>query len=153
MGFTFYKPTQGKYARIVTAVFVGIILVFGCWELYEAIGGEGAEGSEPNMLGIALTVGTVIVAAVFLMGLTLIAVLTFGFSSRMAGLKGLGVKGQAFIDFLIDVEAELRKVAWPNRQDLWSSTWVVIITMIVFAAFLVLMDRVLQFGMSLMGRL
>ncbi|NOZ21599.1 MAG: preprotein translocase subunit SecE [Planctomycetes bacterium] len=63
----------------------------------------------------------------------------------------MGEKGCSFIDFLIDVEAELRKVAWPNRKDLVNSTWVVVITMVVFALFLMVMDRVLQLAMSSIG--
>ncbi|MEW6355735.1 MAG: preprotein translocase subunit SecE [Planctomycetota bacterium] len=150
MGFTFYKKGHGKYARWVTAISFGVILLFGCWELYEGLG--AGEAQKPwEIIGVGVTRDALTAAMVFLVGMVFVAILTCGFESSIWGLRGLGARGRAFIDFLIDVEAELRKVAWPNRRELLNSTWVVIITMVVFAFFLVVMDRVLQLAMRSLG--
>ena len=151
MGFTFHKAGQGRYARMVTAMAIGVILIFGCWELYQGLSG-GEEGGAIFTIGqFRVTWHVAAVSVVFAGGLSIIAILTYGYQSTFPGLEGIGNRGRSFIDFLIDVEAELRKVAWPNRRDLVNSTWVVIVTMIVFALFLVFMDRVLQIAMRGMG--
>ncbi|MBZ0272010.1 preprotein translocase subunit SecE [bacterium] len=49
------------------------------------------------------------------------------------------------VDFIADVRRELRKVAWPTRQDTLASTWVVIVITIVFSVFLFLCDSVLMY--------
>ncbi|MEK7486103.1 MAG: preprotein translocase subunit SecE, partial [Planctomycetota bacterium] len=46
-------------------------------------------------------------------------------------------------DFLIETEAELRKVSWPNRDELIGSSTVVVITVIVLSTYLGLVDMVL----------
>lgn len=45
-----------------------------------------------------------------------------------------------FADFLISVEAEMNKVTWPKRSELWRASVVVILTIFVLAALLYLYD-------------
>jgi preprotein translocase subunit SecE len=45
-----------------------------------------------------------------------------------------------FIQFLKDVKAELRKVTWPSKKEVYSTTIVVIIATIFFGFFLYAMD-------------
>ena len=47
-------------------------------------------------------------------------------------------------DFLKDVQAEMKKVSWPSRKDTIASTAVVIVTVILIALFLGLIDLVLS---------
>jgi preprotein translocase subunit SecE len=51
---------------------------------------------------------------------------------------------QKGMQFLREVEAELRKVAWPNRKQTAGSTLVVIILVFIVAAFLGLVDITLS---------
>jgi preprotein translocase subunit SecE len=51
-------------------------------------------------------------------------------------------------EFRKDVVSEFWKVSWPSRQELRDSTIVVIVTVIVVAAFIGIIDRVLAFGVS-----
>ena len=44
-----------------------------------------------------------------------------------------------------DVAAELSKVKWPNRKDVYSSTVVVIAASTVFTAYLAILDRLWSF--------
>jgi preprotein translocase subunit SecE len=48
--------------------------------------------------------------------------------------------------FLQDVQAETKKVTWPNRRDIFGSTLVVIVAVFVIAGFLGIID----FGLSLL---
>lgn len=51
--------------------------------------------------------------------------------------------------FLKDVRAELEKVSWPTINELRGSTMVVIVTVIIVAIFIGLVDRILSFGLEL----
>jgi preprotein translocase subunit SecE len=46
--------------------------------------------------------------------------------------------------FLHDVRVEMRQVNWPSRQDVWSTTIVVIVTVAFFAAYFFVTDSVLS---------
>ena len=43
-------------------------------------------------------------------------------------------------EFLSDVKLEVKKVAFPSRDELLGSTWVVIVTVLVMAVFLGFVD-------------
>jgi preprotein translocase subunit SecE len=51
--------------------------------------------------------------------------------------------------FLADVRTEMSKVSWPTRNELRGSTLVVIVTVIIIAIFIGVVDRVLAFGLEL----
>jgi preprotein translocase subunit SecE len=55
-------------------------------------------------------------------------------------------------DFVKDVRVEATKVSWPTRNELRDSTIVVIVTVIIVAAFVGVVDRVLSFGIGLLFR-
>ncbi len=47
-----------------------------------------------------------------------------------------------FFNFLKDVRAEARKVTWPSRQEIYSTTLVVIFAIIFFGFYLFFMDLI-----------
>lgn len=47
-----------------------------------------------------------------------------------------------FISFLRDVRAELRKVTWPSRNEVYTTTIVVIIATFFFGFYLFFMDLI-----------
>ncbi len=53
-----------------------------------------------------------------------------------------------FADFLISVEAEMSKVSWPARSELWRASTVVIVVIFFLAATLYAYDIVLRFVMG-----
>ncbi|MAF27589.1 MAG: preprotein translocase subunit SecE [Gemmatimonadota bacterium] len=50
--------------------------------------------------------------------------------------------------FVKDVRVEMKKVSWPSRDELRGSTMVVIVTVIVLAIFIGIVDRILNFGLQ-----
>jgi preprotein translocase subunit SecE len=52
--------------------------------------------------------------------------------------------------FLRDVKAELKKVTWPARQEIYSTTIVVIIASVFFGFYLFFMDVIFSW---IMGRI
>jgi preprotein translocase subunit SecE len=51
-----------------------------------------------------------------------------------------------FVQFVKESYAELRKVVWPSKEDVISSVKVVIVSTIIIAAALGLVDVLLLFG-------
>ncbi|MDO5563264.1 MAG: preprotein translocase subunit SecE [Synergistaceae bacterium] len=47
------------------------------------------------------------------------------------------------LDYIRESKAELKKVTWPTKQQLWYSTLVVIVVTFIFAAYLGLVDLLL----------
>ncbi len=55
--------------------------------------------------------------------------------------------------FVREVRSEMRKVSWPNRQDLITYTIVVLVTVVIVAAFTGLVDVIISSVLNLLGRL
>jgi preprotein translocase subunit SecE len=51
-------------------------------------------------------------------------------------------------EFLHDVRVEMKQVTWPTREDVVSTTWVVIATVAFFGAFLAVVDKFVQMGVT-----
>ena len=52
------------------------------------------------------------------------------------------------INFFTDIVKEMKKVSWPKKEELRESTMVVIITSVIFAAFVYLVDKILSEGLK-----
>ncbi len=50
--------------------------------------------------------------------------------------------------FLKEVQAELKKVTWPTKEELTGSTIVVIVVSVIVAIFIGIVDRILTFIVS-----
>jgi preprotein translocase subunit SecE len=51
-------------------------------------------------------------------------------------------------EFLHDVRVEMKQVTWPGREDVVSTTCVVIATVAFFGVFLELVDKLVQLGVA-----
>jgi len=104
LSFGLHKRNQGRRTRQVTAVVVALIVFFGTWTLSQ---GPLSDFDSPFVqFGIPL----------------LLATLGIWFSFRLVNVP-------RFADFLISVDAELDKVSWASRQELYRATVVVVGTM------------------------
>ena len=57
----------------------------------------------------------------------------------------------SFADFLISVEAEMNKVSWPTRTELFRASMVVILVIFVLAAILFVYDVAWRFLLRMLG--
>jgi preprotein translocase subunit SecE len=53
-----------------------------------------------------------------------------------------------FINFLKDTKAELKKVTWPSRNEVYSTTIVVVIATVFFGFYLFFMDVIFSWLIS-----
>jgi preprotein translocase subunit SecE len=110
-----FKPMQGWYARVYTALGLGLIVAAGAWRVY-----EGSLDYSP-----LLRVGMPAVFAVVL-GWLIFRLVHF----------------PPFAEFLIATEAEMNKVSWTSKDDLYRATTVVLSTVALVAVFLFGVDQV-----------
>lgn len=115
--FDIYKRSQGRVVRQVTFAALAIIIALGCWAL--SIEMQGVKSQ----------------AVRYLVPLALLAAGLWA-SFRL-------VQMPQFADFLISVEAEMNKVAWPKRRELINASIVVILLIFLLAGMLFSFDMVL----------
>jgi len=58
-----------------------------------------------------------------------------------------------FRQFLTEVVAELKKTTWPSRREVYGTTVVVIVTVLICALYLWVVDMILNAGMDRVFRL
>lgn len=106
MAISIYKPGQGYYTRMLTAVGVGVIVMSGVgwlWEKLTTIDAIPTKQLLYYQAGMA-------VGVIAFFGILVYFILN---KPRIA-------------DFMIATEAEMKKVNWPNKKEIIGSTWVVI---------------------------
>jgi preprotein translocase subunit SecE len=59
------------------------------------------------------------------------------------GLQQLKSQPARLREFLKDVRSEMRKVVWPSRPEVQSTTIVVLVTVFIFAAYFWLVDNII----------
>lgn len=105
-----YKRNQGRITRQVTLATIAVIVLLAAWSLYNF--GLG-QWSETTRYGVA--------GGILLGGLWL--------AYRL-------VNYPKFADFLIAVEAEMNKVSWPTKKELFRSSMVVLFVILALTGLL-----------------
>ncbi len=125
-----YKRTQGRIVRQTTAAVVFIILMGLVYSVAMSM-----NNFAPKLITNRLSEETAEIVLVTLRSLIpILMTLVFAwFSFRLVHIH-------RFADFLIHVEAEMRKVSWPSRPELIRSVGVVIFVMFSLAIILFLFD-------------
>jgi preprotein translocase subunit SecE len=124
-----HKPKQGRIVRQVTCLALWLSIWLGAWQLYETLGSYSYSDWSPSTRDL-LTKGTFVLPA-------LLVILGMWFSFRL-------VNWPKFAEFLIAVEAEMTKVSWPTKTELYRASMVVIFTMAFLALLLFAYDMVWQ---------
>jgi len=123
--FEIYKRGQGTAARWATAAALGAFAIFGCYELNDRLSGRGGI----TVYGATVDIGLLITAIVFT-----------GCGLAIAWV----VNAPKSVDFLIVTEAELRKVSWPTRQELWKQTVIVLVAVVLIGTLILAADVILM---------
>ncbi len=130
-----YKPNQGKIIRQLTFVGGAVLCLLSGYQI-----------AHMDMWR-------------YLFGLTGSAALEGGSHWVMMVLLGAvslwvcfrAVNYPKFADFLIAVEAEMNKVQWPGKQELWRASMVVIFVIFAMAFLLFVFDIVWTFVFEWLG--
>jgi preprotein translocase subunit SecE len=131
-----YKRSQGRIARQLTFGAIVAIFAIAVWRSGEALAELGTwlaakvipPASQDNVL--------VLLAAQYSLPLLMLG-LGVWIAFRIVNLP-------SFADFLISVEAEMNKVSWPSRGELYRASLVVIVVIFLLTAILLAYDAALR---------
>jgi preprotein translocase subunit SecE len=119
-----FKPMQGWYVRVYTAVGLGLVVAAGAYRVYEA----SLEYSPQWRYGLPAVFAAVLGWMVFRI-----------------------VHFPPFAEFLIATESEMNKVSWTSKDDLIRATTVVLSTVVLMAVYLFLVDTLWTFILKTLG--
>ena len=141
---TLYKPNQGAYARATAAGALLLVDLLASVRFFQ----WAAIERKFSFFGLQVPFGFIWAGVLFVGLAVVIAVFTAGYST---GIRGIDAKTRGFVDLLIDTQAELQKVSWPDRDELVRSTTVVLVCMLVLGVFLFGVDLLLSNTMKLIN--
>ena len=128
-----YKRSQGRIARQITFIAIAATIAVGAWQLSEMATASGWAWAVPDAMEDDFSpriLGQYIVPA-------LVAALGVWAAFRIVNIP-------RFADFLISVEAEMNKVSWPSRGELFRASMVVLVVIFVLTAILLAYDLILK---------
>ncbi|NLX12706.1 MAG: preprotein translocase subunit SecE [Phycisphaerales bacterium] len=134
-GIRLYKPGQGFYTRVGTAIGVGVLILWGGKFLFDELSGMLGSGSSSASYALPLQYG-IATGFILVMGLVLYWV--------------VGINRKAN-DFFIATEGEMKKVNWSTKQEIVRSTKVVVLVTIVMSVFLFAADLLFMMIFSSLG--
>lgn len=124
-----YKANQGQIARRATFAAIAITFGVGAWRLSQEVQAYAWFKQWSQNMGVNLEL------------------LALGFAGLLVLLPGVWlayrlVNMPRFADFLISVEAEMAKVSWPSKPELFRAVLVVLVTVLILATLLFVFDFV-----------
>lgn len=132
-----YKKGEGLYTRIGAFVGLSIISIVSAYSLFKFISefDESSIGKwwTSTFLWIGFFEKSIYYGHIVSI-LVLLALVALSFFVTF--------KWQRPSDFLIETEAELKKVSWPSKPEWRGSSTAVIVTVILMAIFLVIVDLI-----------
>ncbi len=116
MALPIYKSGQGYYTRMLSAIGAGMLVLAGAAWLYLKVVPRYF-GTSESLLYIQAGAAT-------------------GVILLMAAVIYFALNRPRVVDFMIAVEAEMKKVNWPSKKEVIGSTWVVILGTLLIALLL-----------------
>jgi preprotein translocase SecE subunit len=129
-----YKKDQGRMVRMAVFWSAALLLFYGAASLRREL-----TGRFPDVLGRDL-LPKLPVIGVRMTGALFVSIAVFAGTLFLAQ-RWLEKPKNA--DLLIETETELRKVTWPTTQEVFNSSMVVVITVVLLMAFLASADWLL----------
>ena len=123
--FDFYKRNQGRMTRQLTALGLGLLVVFGVSSL---VLGPLQMSGKPIQLGVPAVICAICGWIIF-----------------------RAINYPRFADFLISVQAEMDKVAWPSKEEVYRATIVTLVVMFTLGFLLAVYVWFWQWFFKLIG--
>jgi preprotein translocase SecE subunit len=133
-----YKANQGRLVRRLTMAGTLIVVITGVVALYDHKSLSGNWRVRLPYTEDLISEGHRLVATLLPDIRYTVPILLIALGLWIAWRA---VNFPAFADFLIATEAELNKVSWVTRRRLVQDTIVVLVTLVLFAVFLLLIDQ------------
>ena len=122
-----YKAAQGRTIRVGTAIGLAVVDLALCYYVGALL--QTYLGEAPYKTYLVYAVPAALFAA-------------------LAIAEFLVLNRPAVVDFMVATESEMKKVSWPGRAELLGSTGVVLVTVVLLAALIFVVDFVFNGGLS-----
>ncbi len=134
----YYKAGQGTIVRWSAFALLALLVLFGCHSLYKVVGTDFWENKlfTVPILDFGFTWG-------FLISVAIAAAGCFAAYVFVVNLPRPA-------EFLIETEAELKKVNWPPRHEFLGSSFIVILSVVIISLYLMGVDIVLENTVNLL---
>lgn len=144
-----YKRNQGRLTRQLTVLALWALIALGCYTLKTQVLDDYREGT---LISLSVPFASDPVWRLTSAGAFAIRV---GIPTVLAAVGAWiayrAINYPRFADFLVSVEAEMAKVSWPGRDELYRATIVVIVVMVLLAVVLFVYDYFWQWFFQLIG--
>jgi preprotein translocase subunit SecE len=129
MALELYKPEEATRSRGLLAVAVGGLMLFGVLSLYEWLGSFEAmeQDFSGRMFGDEFPLNPRVIIAFVLLIACAISLY-------------VAANNRKIVEFLISTEAEMAKVSWPTKTEVFNNSLVVIIVTILIGIYLGVVD-------------
>jgi len=129
-----YKRGQGQRMRWLSTGGVGLLLLWGCLSLYWELEASRPEGwSRAQWVWVTYCVPL----AIFSAGMWITFRIVWGWPR--------------FSEFLIATEAEMNKVSWAKWDQIWQATMVVLVLVVLMAAYFYVVDLIWSYLLQKVG--
>ena len=120
------RPGLGRWVRLSALAGVAVMAAFGAASFYQ-LPSSGSVWwqliAQTTVLGLPLPLRPILFPAIGIFGTVLL--IAYALQNK-----------EAWADFLIETEGEIKKVSWPARKDYLGSAFVVIVVIAVVSVFL-----------------
>jgi preprotein translocase SecE subunit len=130
VALTIYRAEEGTKVRGTLTFFIGSLLFYGIYSLYNWLAGGWWSQKIP---GLEDALGTE-----FSLDYRLLIVLPL-LIGAVIGLYYL-YNNKRWADFLVETEAEMKKVSWATRRQVVNESMVVVLTVLVLAIYIFSVD-------------
>lgn len=145
-----YKKGHGVYSRIIVGIALGLLALFASVSLYNVLIDlpNIATDVRVPLVGVGLNWGLIAAFVLFLVVGFFASLFVIGFET---GIRPLDSGSKKTVEYLIDTQGELQKVSWPTRYELFGSTAVVIVSIVVIGVFVLGVDWLVSVIMEYIG--
>lgn len=130
--FNFYRPEDGHASRAVCGLTLGALFLWGAYSFFEWLPPSWKEPlpKTADLLGTEFVLSWGLIASVAL---------------AVAFLYGIFwlVNYPKWVDFLVETEAEMKKVSWASRRQVVTESVVVVATVLILGTFIFCVDTIL----------
>jgi len=135
--FNFYRPEDGHGSRAICGLTLAALFLWGAYSFFEWL----PQSWKDPLPRTADLLGTEFVLSWALIASTVLAV---GF---LYGIFWL-INYPKWVDFLVETEAEMKKVSWASQRQVFNESLVVVITILILGSFLFVIDNLVLYQLK-----
>jgi preprotein translocase SecE subunit len=132
--FRFYRPEDGHASRAICGLTLAALFLWGAYSFHEWL--PESWRNDPISKALQESLGSEFVLTWGVIASTALAI------AFLYGIFWL-INWPKWVDFLVETEAELKKVSWASRRQVVTESLVVVMTVLILGAYIFGIDTIL----------